>query len=41
MKKVVLTLIGAGLGYAAWLKVQADRQNQAVWEEVTDPVPSA
>ncbi|MDO4901426.1 DLW-39 family protein [Actinomyces sp.] len=26
------------LGYAAWLKLEAERAERAAWAEVTDPV---
>ena len=38
MKKlVVLALLGLA-GFAVWRKVEADRAEQALWAEVTDPV---
>lgn len=38
MKKL-LVVVGAGLaGFALWRKVEADKAEQALWAEVTDPV---
>ncbi|GEM_PF-818659 len=37
-KKVALLALSAIGGYALLIKVQRDRQDQAVWEEVTDPI---
>lgn len=35
-----MLLLACGVGYAAWLRIAADRANQAVWEEVADPAPT-
>ncbi|WP_241698374.1 DLW-39 family protein [Flaviflexus huanghaiensis] len=40
MKKFIIVLLASGLGYVAWLKIAADRANQAIWEQVADPVPT-
>jgi hypothetical protein len=38
MKKLfILALLGLA-GFAVWRKVEADRAEQALWAEVTDPV---
>jgi hypothetical protein len=36
-KLLVLALLGLA-GFAVWRKVEADRAEQALWAEVTDPV---
>ncbi|SDN15619.1 DLW-39 family protein [Actinomyces ruminicola] len=33
----VFSFLGA-VGYATWLKLEADRAERAAWAEVTDPV---
>ena len=38
MKKFLLTTAVLAAGYAAWLEIQRNRQDRAVWTEVTDPV---
>ena len=40
MKKFAVVILAGGLGYMAWLKIAADRANQAVWEKVADPTPT-
>ncbi|MGO1401547.1 MAG: DLW-39 family protein [Flaviflexus sp.] len=40
MKKFVVIAVAAGIGYVTWLKIAADRANQAVWEQVADPTPA-
>jgi len=38
MKKIIF-LVGAALAaFAVWRKVEADKAEQALWAEVTDPV---
>lgn len=36
MKKVFLIAAAAAAGYAAWLKIQQDREERDLWAEVTD-----
>ncbi|MGC5627825.1 DLW-39 family protein [Georgenia sp. Z1344] len=36
MKKVLIVLAAAVAGYAVWIKVQQDREERAIWAEVTD-----
>lgn len=38
MKKVLVVLVAAAAGFALWRKVEADKAEQALWAEVTDPV---
>lgn len=38
MKKLVVVVAAALAGFALWRKVEADRAEQALWAEVTDPV---
>lgn len=38
MKKLLVVLVAAGAGFALWRKVEADKAEQALWAEVTDPV---
>ncbi|HVN10628.1 MAG TPA: DLW-39 family protein [Kineosporiaceae bacterium] len=38
MKKLFLLALLAAAGFAVWRKVEADRAEQALWAEVTDPV---
>ncbi len=38
MKKIVLVLAAATAGFAVWRKLEADKAEQALWAEVTDPV---
>ena len=38
MKKLIVLVLLAAAGAAAWRKVQSDRAEQALWAEVTDPV---
>lgn len=40
MKKLIVAAFAAGAAYAVWLKVASERQNQVVWVDVTDEVPS-
>jgi hypothetical protein len=37
--KKLLTIVVLGVaGFAVWRKVEADKAEQALWAEVTDPV---
>ncbi len=36
MKKVFLMTAAAVIGYGAWTKVKQDREERALWAEVTD-----
>jgi hypothetical protein len=38
VKKLLVLVVLAAAGAAAWRKVQSDRAEQALWAEVTDPV---
>lgn len=38
MKKLMLLALVGLAGFAVWRKVEADRAEQALWAEVTDPV---
>jgi hypothetical protein len=38
MKKLMVIVAAAGAGFALWRKVEADKAEQALWAEVTDPV---
>ncbi len=38
VKKLLVVLSLAGAGYAAWRKVEADKAEQDLWAEATDPV---
>lgn len=38
MKKLLVVLVAAAAGFALWRKVEADKAEQALWAEVTDPV---
>jgi hypothetical protein len=38
MKKLFLVVAAAAAGFAVWRKVEADKAEQALWAEVTDPV---
>lgn len=38
MKKFLLAALVAVVGYVAWLEIQRNTQDRAVWNEVTDPV---
>ena len=38
VKKLLVVLVAAGAGFALWRKVEADKAEQALWAEVTDPV---
>lgn len=38
MKKLLLLALVGLAGFAVWRKVEADRTEQALWAEVTDPV---
>lgn len=41
MKKLLLVALAALGGYVVWRQVQADRAEQDLWTEATDPVPAA
>ena len=38
MKKFLLAAVAVAAGYAAWLEIERNRQDRAVWTEVTDPI---
>jgi uncharacterized membrane protein YebE (DUF533 family) len=38
-KKFVLTALIAAAGYLGYKRVQADKAEQDLWAEATDPVP--
>ncbi|MFT0848844.1 DLW-39 family protein [Actinomycetaceae bacterium L2_0104] len=38
MKKFLLAAAAIVAGYVAWLEIQRNRQDRAVWTEVTDPI---
>ncbi len=38
MKKILVVLVAAVAGFAIWRKLEADKAEQALWAEVTDPV---
>ena len=38
MKKILVALVAAVAGFAIWRKLEADKAEQALWAEVTDPV---
>ena len=41
VKKLVVAAIAAAGGLALWRKVQADKAEQELWAEATDPVTPA
>jgi hypothetical protein len=38
VKKLLVLAVAAVAGFALWRKVEADKAEQALWAEVTDPV---
>jgi len=38
MKKIMLLLVAGAAGFLVWRKLEADKAEQALWAEVTDPV---
>ena len=38
VKKLLLITVAAVAGLATWRKLEADKAEQALWAEVTDPV---
>ena len=38
VKKLMVVVAAVGAGFALWRKVEADKAEQALWAEVTDPV---
>lgn len=38
MKKLLGLMVIGAVGFAVWRKVEADKAEQALWAEVTDPV---
>jgi hypothetical protein len=38
VKKIIVLLVSAVAGFAVWRKLEADKAEQALWAEVTDPV---
>jgi hypothetical protein len=41
MKKLLLVALVAAGGYLVYRQVQADKAEQDLWTEATDPVPAA
>jgi hypothetical protein len=38
VKKLLAMVVLGAAGFAVWRKVEADKAEQALWAEVTDPV---
>lgn len=38
VKKFLLVTVAVVAGYAAWLEIERNRQDRAVWTEVTDRI---
>jgi hypothetical protein len=38
VKKLLVVVVAGLAGFALWRKVEADKAEQALWAEVTDPV---
>jgi hypothetical protein len=38
VKKILVVLVATAAGFAVWRKIEADKAEQALWAEVTDPV---
>ncbi len=38
MKKIITLVAAAAAGFAVWRKIEADKAEQELWAEVTDPV---
>ncbi|NLT55620.1 MAG: hypothetical protein GXX79_13880 [Actinomycetales bacterium] len=38
VKKALVAVLAIVAGYALWRKVEADKREEALWAEVTDPV---
>jgi hypothetical protein len=38
VKKLLVLVLAASAGFAVWRKIEADKAEQALWAEVTDPV---
>jgi hypothetical protein len=38
VKKLMLLVVAGAAGFALWRKLEADKAEQALWAEVTDPV---
>jgi hypothetical protein len=38
MKKLMLLMVAGAAGFMVWRKMEADKAEQALWAEVTDPV---
>jgi hypothetical protein len=38
VKKLMLLLVAGAAGFMLWRKLEADKAEQALWAEVTDPV---
>jgi hypothetical protein len=38
VKKLLVVAVAAAAGFAIWRKLEADKAEQALWAEVTDPV---
>jgi hypothetical protein len=38
VKKLLVVAVAAAAGFALWRKVEADKAEQSLWAEVTDPV---
>ena len=38
VKKMLTVVVAAVAGFAVWRKLEADKAEQALWAEVTDPI---
>lgn len=38
VKKILTLAVAAAAGFAVWRKLEADKAEQELWAEVTDPV---
>jgi hypothetical protein len=38
VKKLLLLVLAGAAGFMLWRKLEADKAEQALWAEVTDPV---
>jgi hypothetical protein len=38
VKKLLIVAAAAAAGFALWRKMEADKAEQSLWAEVTDPV---
>lgn len=39
VKKLFVLVAAAAAGFVVWRKIEADKAEQKLWAEVTDPVP--